>query len=364
LRKVTKEWPVLQAKARTGKTKYWQIRVVEEFPHVLVEVEFWQEGSIHQRQARKVLGKNLGRANETTPMQQALKEAQADFVKQQDKGYSEDGTTTSEFLLPMLAKDHKDTAKRLVFPCWGQPKLDGARCLFHPKRGFWSRLGKVFPVNLDHLFWDVGDVILDGELILPKPYTFQETMSAVKKQGDLTPLLEYHVFDIIMPGGFEARWRDFWTAQPANPPAQLIPVNTICMHGQDDVQRFFALFMEEGYEGLILRNKEGLYEIGQRSHHLQKYKEFIDEEFQIIDVVDGIGKEEGAAVYICKNANGQEFRTRPIGSYEDRKQQFQNKEQLIGQWVTVRYQNLTDEGKPRFPVGRGLREMVNGQPAI
>jgi ATP-dependent DNA ligase len=186
----------------------------------------------------------------------------------------------------------------------------------------------------------------------------------VKKQGDLTPLLEYHVFDIIMPGGFEARWRDFWTAQPANPPAQLIPVNTICMHGQDDVQRFFALFMEEGYEGLILRNKEGLYEIGQRSHHLQKYKEFIDEEFQIIDVVDGIGKEEGAAVYICKNANGQEFRTRPIGSYEDRKQQFQNKEQLIGQWVTVRYQNLTDEGKPRFPVGRGLREMVNGQPAI
>jgi DNA ligase-1 len=40
--------------------------------------------------------------------------------------------------------------------------------------------------------------------------------------------------------------------------------------------------MEEGYEGIMVRNPNSPYEISKRSSYLQKYKEFDDDEFEII----------------------------------------------------------------------------------
>ena len=354
-----KVFPLLLATAKTGKIKYWQVSAYEEDGLAWVAAEYWQDAAQHQVASRKVLGKNLGRSNETTALQQAISEAESDWKKQKDKGYHEEGETpNNDYCLPMLAHDYKKRGHNITWPCYGQPKLDGFRCLFHSKRGFWSRMGKPFDkaVNLSHLQFNTYDHVIDGELILPGGYSFEETCKAAKKQRPETALLEYHVFDIISPKPYLQRmgllegFRSYFPAQ-----VKLVP--TFKLESADQATSRLTELLEEGHEGLMLRNPYiGGYTSGQRSEHLQKFKTFVDAEYTIVNIIEGAGKEEGAAIFVCVTAEGKEFRVRPMGAYETRREQFQQRDQFVGKRLTVIYQNLTDDGLPRFPVGKCVRE--------
>jgi ATP-dependent DNA ligase len=102
----------------------------------------------------------------------------------------------------------------------------------------------------------------------------------------------------------------------------------------------------------MIRNLDGVYELGRRTKSLLKYKEFEDAEFLVVDVIEGEGTEKGAALFVCRTNTGQTFNVRPRGSLDKRKKQLQLKKMFIGQKLTVRYQPLSkDEVLPRFPVG-------------
>ena len=355
--KTKKEWPVLQSETSKGKTKFWQIRVLVGKSSAFIETEYWQADAAHQTARKEVFGKNGGRSNATAPEEQALLEAEAQYKLKKDKGYSEDGANSSPYILPMLAHDFKKRGHDIKWPCYGQSKYDGFRCLFSRSLGFWSRGGKPFfkgdpsdKVDLNHL-WITTSYVLDGELILPKPYTFQQTCEAIKKQRPETFLLEYHVFDLVdancsLP--FSERL-DLLESILANCPPKVKLVPTKLLESKDQAMELFAECVEQGDEGLILRNIDGLYKPGHRSTDLQKYKEFCDSEFTIVGLVEGVGKEKGAAVYVCET-NGKTFLARPRGTYEERQKIFKNKKKYIGEKVTVRYQQLSDGGIPRFPV--------------
>ena len=47
------------------------------------------------------------------------------------------------------------------------------------------------------------------------------------------------------------------------------------------VTQYHQQFVKEGYEGTILRNLNSVYQLNKRSKDLQKYKDFIDDEFLI-----------------------------------------------------------------------------------
>lgn len=47
---------------------------------------------------------------------------------------------------------------------------------------------------------------------------------------------------------------------------------------------------------------------------------------------------------------------RPRGMWEQRKEWFDNGEAYVGKPLTVRYQELTQDGIPRFPVGIAVRD--------
>jgi DNA ligase-1 len=47
---------------------------------------------------------------------------------------------------------------------------------------------------------------------------------------------------------------------------------------------------------------------------------------------------------------------RPRGTREKRAEWWENREQYIGSKLTVRFQNLTADGIPRFPVGIAIRD--------
>jgi DNA ligase-1 len=124
----------------------------------------------------------------------------------------------------------------------------------------------------------------------------------------------------------------------------------------EDVKRFHDLYVQEGFEGIMLRDPEGTYEIDKRSKYLQKYKEFMEEEFIIVGFHDGIDK--GLVIWECETSNGMRFSAKPRGTQEYRSELFENATQYIGKKLTVIFQEYSTDGIPRFPVGKDIRDDV------
>jgi DNA ligase-1 len=365
-----------QASTKNGETKFWRMEIrQDESGEIYTLTESWRSTkksgeSLHVwSEPKQIKGKNIGRANATTPLQQATAEMESTISRQRDKGYRLPGEEGADLPLPMLALDYKKRKAKLPERILVQPKLDGVRALYDGKK-FWSRQGKIFiPEVIAHLHFDTSGEILDGELILPPPFTFQQTVSAIKKfDPTLSPKLEYHVYDLVQPQqAFRDRIAQLNTllAQPA--PAGIKSVRTISAStlsvatGEQttslpSVEACHAEFIEQGYEGTMIRISDGQYLINHRSADLMKLKDFVDEEFEIVAVIEGEAKEKGHAIFVLKTPNGQTFNARPRGSSDSRQQMWRDRESLIGKLLTVRYQNLSDTHVPRFPVGITIRD--------
>lgn len=357
---------LLQAATSTGKTKFWRKHILQDGSKFYTQSESWQQGE--SGESKHVFSepafaepKNVGRANETTSEAQAELEAHSEYEKKKDKGYFKKGekARSDTLTLPMLAHRLDKKEKYVTFGCYVQPKLNGIRCLYNSKIGAWSRqLNMLIPEVYAHLRIDTNGDTLDGELMLPAPYTFQDTISAIKKfDPELSPLLEYHVYDIVIPDlEFDMRFlsamrivKDGKNKQVKLVPTELIRFKQALMHR-------FAEFVKAGYEGLIVRNRNGYYKPGHRSNDLLKYKEMKDDEFEIIGFEDGKGRDKGAIKFLCKTSKGIQFGVRPEGSMDERRKMFKNGKSYIGKELTVRYQVLSDDGVPIFPVGVAVRD--------
>jgi DNA ligase-1 len=82
----------------------------------------------------------------------------------------------------------------------------------------------------------------------------------------------------------------------------------------------------------------------------------LDAEFEIVGCDEGSGKDEGKAIFVCKIKNGKTFSVRCKGADEVRQEQWKNRKAYIGKELTVRYQTLSDDGIPIFPVGIIVRD--------
>lgn len=116
-------------------------------------------------------------------------------------------------------------------------------------------------------------------------------------------------------------------------------------------------YVEEGYEGVILRSGDLRYKEGpSRASMIQKYKSFVDSEYEIV----GVDRDTGVAieqfVWVCTLPDGSEFKVKPMGTKEEKLYMFENFKDYIGKMLTVKYQELSADGIPRFPVAKGVRD--------
>jgi len=125
----------------------------------------------------------------------------------------------------------------------------------------------------------------------------------------------------------------------------------------DEVDRLHDEYVTQKYEGIMIRNGNSPYEPDKRSYNLQKYKKFTDSEYVIVDAEEGSGNDKGTVIWVCEcKDGGVRFNVRPKGTREERKDAFENRESYFGKLLTVKYQELTDDGIPRFPVGLTIRD--------
>lgn len=100
----------------------------------------------------------------------------------------------------------------------------------------------------------------------------------------------------------------------------------------------------------------GQYESGKRSADLQKLKSFLDSEFKIVDIIPD---KDGGAIFVVQNTFADNRFNVVGGSHEQRKQWIAEKESLIGELITVKYQALfKDTNIPQFPTFVSFRSGV------
>jgi ATP-dependent DNA ligase len=375
----TKFGPIY-ALASNGKIKMWQAIIRPTDRGAYITYKYGYEDGQQQTQMREVFeGKNLGKKNETTAFDQASKDAESKYNKKCDAGYQEDKDELTTPILPMLAHPYSKRKHNIVWPCFTQPKIDGVRCTFTIKNDevvMFTRKGKQFTSmphiindiqvlyeNITQLNYSTSGLYLDGEMY-SDTLTFQELAGALRRHKNTDETLSQiylGVFDIFYLSKDRAYDFEFRTALLdqffegyKNNSIKLI--DTEMATDEAMVHKQHQEHIEAGYEGIMLRNSKGAYKLNHRSADLQKLKMFQDEEFEIIDFADGVGVEEGCVIWGCLTKDNKGFAVRPKGTHAERKELFKHGHDYVGKQLTVRYQELTDDGKPRFPVGISIRD--------
>ena len=369
----------------------WTIKVIPIGPHgMIITKRGYKDGKMQYSETTVTEGKNIGKKNQTTPYQQAISEAKTAWMKKCESGYVpiedatvEDATTAATAAtedepveqpvsrskgidasvpLPMLAHDYNKRGKSIQFPCFVQRKLDGTRCVGIPEQGLFSRNRKSYP-HMEHIVEELNKLpphmVLDGELYSTE-LTFQEIVGLVKREtlkvGDAEKQqkIQFHVYDIINEMPYSHRHDTLQGLFDQYKFKHLVLVQTEDCESEEKMKEMHAQYVENGYEGIMLRNKHGSYE-NNRSVHLQKYKEFFDMECKIVGYKEGEGAESGCVIWICE-LNSKQFACRPRGTREEREILFQEGDAYIGKMLSVRYQEMTDDGLLRFPVGLAIRD--------
>ncbi len=347
-----------------------------------------------------------GKANRTASDQVKL-EFNSHLKKYKDKGYKElpvdidindskavaqfvkeqmaDGVTDSNgFRKHMLAKQADKVATSVFdkLPYWyASRKIDGVRCSFYLKDGVIvtaSRGGNSYNYSTQHFitnpefikfFENHPDIVLDGELY-KHGKSLQQISGAARMEKNAVDCdwLEYYIYD-VMDGsktfeerldvldeiteelhlGFEPNRQ--W--EKGDLQIQMVPQEKVV--GWLNIKALHDKYVEEGFEGVVIRDPSKVYNYGGRTNAMIKVKEYKDAEFRIVGYSEGLRPIEDMT-FVCQTEDGIEFEAKPMGSREVKQDYFDNMDFILGQMATVKYFYLSDDGCPLQPVLKCIRD--------
>jgi DNA ligase-1 len=256
----------------------------------------------------------------------------------------------------MLAHKFNEKLSYVKYPCYINPKYDGCRSITDGTK-MWSRKGIIFPQEtVQHLLngFIAQDFILDGELILPHPFQLQDTMSAAKRLGENTHKLLYRIYDVMIDKPYSERYKVIKHIKSLNKNPNILITPLYTANDEDEVYEIQERMVEEKWEGSMIRIDGKGYEQNIRSNQLLKLKDWLEEEFEVVNVVEGKGKHQGCAILVCVTPEGREFNVTPKETLEERQKMFKNPHKIIGKEWIVRFQAYTKDKIPQF--GRGICE--------
>lgn len=383
----------LLGKATTGKFRFAIVECDEE----------WHEpehGYVIQRSYGQVHGKiTLSPAivvdktkQKRNWKEQYILQFNSEVKKFLDKGYKEvdkhpneyteeelnelyGSVTTNQYgvIKPMLAKqESKLTNRKILDKEWlCSRKLDGVRCLM-----YWdgeqvrtaSRGGENYDPATTHIreYKDLVDflkenptVILDGELY-KHGKTLQQISGAARMEKNAYDCdwLEYWVYDcyfLDQPDmDFRGRYNflsrlSFETSYP------IITVGEVLVEGEDNIWALHDEYVEEGFEGCVIRDPKRPYKPNGRTNDMIKFKNYKSEDFKVIGYELGRRGSEDM-VFTCELEDGRTFEAMPVGDRATKAEYVENFEaKYKGHKAECTFFNYSDEGIPTQPKLRIFR---------
>lgn len=389
----------LFGKDKGGKYKVWNISTWSDLNgDAVLTIEHGQEGGKLTRKDEVIAKGKQGR----TPAEQAVSEAEGRIKKQLDKNYRHTKEELDNLpVLPMLAGDYNKVGHRINYEkgVYLSDKLDGvrmmAKCLKDGTITLESRTGQ--PYDLPHIVKELQGImqpgdILDGEAYLhgealqditsavKRTDTLKKVQAAIKKDARLStqesldelreaehihwlrPELQFVVFAVIesetvsqdMPFSEVVIETYGYRNYRAMDNEFIKFIHYELAYSEEEMKLAHKDAVRRGFEGIMIRNADGVNESGKRSADLQKYKEFLDSEFVIVNVVPN--KDQGSAFLVLNDLNDERFSV-TLGSMAERAEFLANKEDYVGKLITVQYQaRYKDTLLPQFPTGKAIRD--------
>jgi len=294
--------------------------------------------------------------------------------------------TVETQVVPMKAQVWEPVPKVLKYfdfakGVYVQAKFDGVRCtatvqsdgtvvlLSNTSKQFlWH---KTIRASVAQLLGELRDVTLDGELYAHKlvgddgkELTQAERFGIItgacrSVRGEPSPFEEqmcYYVFDIVdaeLPQSERTAVLDELFDGWDDP--RIVKVETHTVYSADEISNLHDTYAQQGFEGVIIRAHDMMYQQKHRSTKMRKYKHFIDDEFEVTGVELDAGVDKEFFVWLCKTVDGKKFKAKPDGPRELKVQWYDDAKKYVGKMLTVKYQELTADGVPRFPIGKGFR---------
>lgn len=301
-----------------------------------------------------------------------------------------DRTTADGTLLPMLAKTFNNTNNKIFNKTpirIGQYKINGLRCIISAKRNntdmfkpislrfqsregtYWNSLSNledylltVIPNEFINKMID-EDWELDGELYLPG-YKVNEINHFVKDpKCKENKFIQYWCYDAIIDDTpqyrrldilgqvFENRTYEFTSLNNhLNNKERFIYINNYTITNEDDAVKHRNLFINLGFEGLILRDPDKEYQIGKRNSSMIKFKNVMEGSFKIIDIYpEGVSR--NIPLFLCKNdINNETFEVHINGTLKDQEKYLYSKDKFIGKTLYITFGERSGVSRVPFHV--------------
>jgi len=270
----------------------------------------------------------------------------------------------------MKVQTYAKHKKKVKFPCWESPKLNGVNATYKltdTSLELLSRGGEQYPlieqqmIPVMNIMKELNVRELNGEIYIHGE-SLQTITGAVKKYREMTDKLEFHIFDVPDIDMIYTSRHTIMEDIEETEFVKVVPVHLAVDHTHLDERH--DKYVSEGYEGLIVRNQLGMYEHNTRSNDVFKLKKAVDAEFKVID--HAIDK-NNEVVFTFITKNGEEFKAKPKGERAFRQQLAIDGDDYLGTYLTVEYETLSDPPRsvPLKPVAIAVRECdTQGNPKV
>jgi ATP-dependent DNA ligase len=269
---------------------------------------------------------------------------------------------------PMRAHKLDDHSHKIKYPALVQRKLDGFRCLSNIDNNIvklYSKNMKEF-VFLHHIKKEIlklknilnKDIYLDGELYefglhLHKISSLVMKKYATKNEEKDMLQISYYIFDMFdsnyLDEPFFERYEKLKTIFKNNKFKYLKLVKCKKVNSYNEIKKLDLQFLLEGYEGIIVRNTDGIYKLNSKSYDVLRTKEFKRKEFEIIGAKKAIGAQKDAIIWKLKcNQNNRSFWAIPIGTIDTRIKIYKdfelNPEKYMYKKALVKFLDIDSDG--------------------
>ena len=335
---------------------------------------------------------------------QVMLEAKHLVKEKLDKGYREVTKDPDEYMIselegilgevitnqdnvpkPMLAKQADKVTNTKIFnkEWYASRKIDGLRALIYmgtdgelhtASRGAMNYDAAMYEI-LSHpilvkLFKENPDLIMDGECY-HYGYSLQKLNSIARTQKTAVDyeILQFYWYDIVDTNStFDERWaymqdiRDQLnlTFEPEKEfkdgelRIQFVPQTEVT--GWDNMLKLHNDYVEEGWEGLVIRDPDKVYRPNGRTNDMIKIKVYKSEDFLVTGYELGLRGSEDM-VFICQTKDGKVFKAKPLGDRLQKEEYVNNFDELYKNHIgECKFFYYSDDGTPLQPAFKAFRD--------
>lgn len=296
----------------------------------------------------------------------------------------------SEYPVMLCSQFEQKLVDKVKFPALVQTKMDGMRFNAIVRNGaveYRSRNGKEIQLlgNLDADFLALAgdiDCVFDGELIVKDKGIIldRQTGNGILNKAnkgtisdleahkvratiwDVIPFIQFSEGKCNVPYG--KRWDSLNILVDTHKPQKVSVVQSWEVENYETAQALFEELLQRGEEGIILKDRSGIWE-DKRAKHQIKFKGELECDLEILAVEEGTGKyagKLGAIVCASRPEDGKRITVSVGSGFNDdhRTNLWDIRDSLIGKIVAVKYnmriQNKQGEESLFLPIFVEVRE--------